>query len=114
MEAEKLSLRKAAEQIGVSHSTLSRVLGGESFDVPTLEGISEWLGVDPGVLLGAKPGSRQELSIRIEQMLKANPDLSAVFEEALKRLDAGEVSSQAISELIAYAGYRLGLTPPSK
>lgn len=42
----KLSLRDVEDEIGVSHATLSRIERGYAFDIPTLEKIVAWLGLE--------------------------------------------------------------------
>ena len=42
----KLSLRDVEDEIGIGHATLSRVERGYAFDIPTLEKIVAWLGLE--------------------------------------------------------------------
>jgi len=51
---QKLSLRDVEDEIGVSHATLSRIERGYAFDIPTLEKIVAWLGLE--VQLAEKKG----------------------------------------------------------
>ena len=48
-----ISVREASRQVGVSATTMSRVLEGESVDVDTLIMICSWLGVSPSHVLDA-------------------------------------------------------------
>jgi DNA-binding Xre family transcriptional regulator len=47
-----LGLRKAAEQIGITHTTLSRVESGRVPDLKTFGLICKWLEVEPNQVLG--------------------------------------------------------------
>jgi transcriptional regulator with XRE-family HTH domain len=47
-------LREVANEIGISHATLSRIENGKLPDIETFKKICEWLNVDPGVMLGVK------------------------------------------------------------
>jgi DNA-binding Xre family transcriptional regulator len=47
-----LGLRKAAEQIGITHTTLSRVESGKVPDLKTFGLICKWLDVEPNKILG--------------------------------------------------------------
>lgn len=48
----ELGLRKAAEQIGITHTTLSRVESGRVPDLKTFGLICKWLEVEPNQVLG--------------------------------------------------------------
>jgi DNA-binding Xre family transcriptional regulator len=45
-------LRKAAAEIGITHTTLSRVESGKVPDLKTFGLICKWLGVEPNQILG--------------------------------------------------------------
>lgn len=47
-----LGLRTAADQIGITHTTLSRVEAGNLPDLNTFIKICKWLGVQPNEVLG--------------------------------------------------------------
>jgi DNA-binding Xre family transcriptional regulator len=47
-----LGLRAAADQIGITHTTLSRVESGKLPDLNTFTKICNWLGVQPNEILG--------------------------------------------------------------
>lgn len=48
----ELGLRTAADQIGITHTTLSRVEAGNLPDLNTFIKICKWLGVEPNEILG--------------------------------------------------------------
>lgn len=45
-------LRSAADEIGITHTTLSRVESGKLPDIKTFILICKWLGIDPNEILG--------------------------------------------------------------
>lgn len=49
-------VRDAAREVGISPATLSRVERGYLPDLETFRKICAWLKVDPGEVLGVKPG----------------------------------------------------------
>ena len=51
-------IREVAKEIGISHATLSRVERGYLPDLETFRTTCEWLGVDPGDVLGSKHRGR--------------------------------------------------------
>lgn len=50
----RMSLRKAAEEIGVGAATLSRIERGSTLEVDTLCKILDWLKVAPGLYFDEK------------------------------------------------------------
>lgn len=48
-------IREAANEVGVSSATLSRVENGKIPDLETFSRICRWLGEDPAIYLGMKP-----------------------------------------------------------
>jgi transcriptional regulator with XRE-family HTH domain len=52
-----MGIRAAAEKIGISPATLSRVEAGKQPDLKSFRLICKWLNIDPGLALGMQPGS---------------------------------------------------------
>ena len=109
MRQRNLSLREAGKEIGVSHTTISRILQGQAADIDTLIDMCKWLGISPSEVLDSNVEGSRGLGSRIATILEANPKLALVFEEAIGRLEKGEISPQTIEDLVAYMSYRLGL-----
>lgn len=111
LEKEGISVREASRQIGIAHTTLARVLEGESLDLSTVMAVSRWIGVSPADVLHGegKLGSLSELSAQVATLLQASPRLGAIFDELLRKFEEGVVSSDTVEDIIAYATYRLGM-----
>ncbi|MGD9093241.1 MAG: helix-turn-helix transcriptional regulator [Anaerolineales bacterium] len=111
MQREGLSLRSAASQIGVTHTTLKRVIDGEPFDVPTAKKISKWLGVNTSTLLDVTPDVDQadDVAQAMAAILATEPQLRNIFREAVKRVQTGEVELSTVREIVQYAAYRLDI-----
>ena len=110
MRERGMSLRQAAKEIGVSHTTISRILGGQTADIDTLVAIAKWMKISPSTLMdtGGEADSKT-LSAKIAAVIEQHPDLAKVFDEALSRFEAGKISTETITDLIAYMNYRLGI-----
>lgn len=78
-----LSLREAAEDVGVSFNTLARIEKGHVPDVGTFQRIAEWVGVTPGAFF--RPERRRSGSTPdiVANHLRADPALS---DEAAERI----------------------------
>jgi transcriptional regulator with XRE-family HTH domain len=108
MRGQHLSLRKAAEEIGISHPTLARILDGEPYTVETAQKIASWLGVQVGSLVDPVTDTPDSVARGLASILAAEPKLLSVFAEALRRVNAGEMDMQALKDLLSYAAFRLG------
>jgi len=114
MNSEGLSGREVARQIGVSATTVARVLNGESVDVDTLLRLCKWMDVSPAAILDAQLPSRSGLSAKIAAVIQTNPALAEIFDAAMEKLGKGEVDISVIHDLAAYAAYRLKLGEEKK
>ncbi len=91
---KKLGLRAAADESGVSASTLSRLERGAATSLPdsdTLTKLSEWLSTSIGSLLSSKQeveGQEPELTTPevVEVHLRADRDLSLETAQALAQM----------------------------
>lgn len=87
MEAQEISLRVAAEQIGVGAATLSRLLrGSENSNLPDLANVNkaaEWLGLSVADLAPRRSGERASTLADVELHLRALPGLDRKDAEVL-------------------------------
>jgi DNA-binding Xre family transcriptional regulator len=104
---DRISVREASRQVGVSATTMSRVLEGESVDVDTLIMICSWLGVSPSHVLDAFMPDEGGLGAAFAAIIEANPRLAKAFGEAIERVISGEIPPDALRDVVAYANYRL-------
>ncbi len=94
----RLTLRQAAEQIGVSPTTLSRIERGAGRpDLPTLDALITWLDLDrASVFDAARPEAPSTLEA-VQVLLRADKNLnertaralSTIFESVYKELSDG-------------------------
>jgi transcriptional regulator with XRE-family HTH domain len=86
-------LRIAAQEIGISPATLSRVENGKVPDLETFGKICRWLGEDPGTYLGLRipePAGAPKVRVHFKKGDAIKPD-----------------SAQALAEMILAAQQRL-------
>lgn len=114
MKEKNYSMRDVAKETGVSHTTISRILAGQTADIDTLIAICKWMNVSPSHFLDAQMGGEQTLGARMSAVLEANPALATVLEEALERMEDGRLSPQTLTDLVNYMVYRIGLDTKSR
>lgn len=78
-------VRDVAKEIGISHSTLSRVERGFLPDLVTFGKICKWLNVDPGEILGVKPTTENQTP-EVFGHFKKDQTLSASTAQALAQM----------------------------
>lgn len=109
IEKKGLSERKTAEAIGVSPTTIGRVLRGESIDVDTLVAICDWMNINPSHVLDSRLSGNDSLVAALTAIVESDPRLATVFDEALEKLYNQEIGPDDLRELLRYAAYRLHL-----
>jgi transcriptional regulator with XRE-family HTH domain len=79
-------VREVAREIGISHSTLSRVERGFLPDLDTFGKICKWLNVDPGEILGVKPTTETHQTPSVYGHFKKDQTLSISTAQALAQM----------------------------
>ena len=96
----RLSVRAAAREIGVSHTTLNRVLEGSQLDLDTFIKFCEWLNVRPATMLGMETGNTLEI-------LNEFPELRDALTDASRMIAEGRASSDFIRDVEAYIRFKV-------
>jgi DNA-binding Xre family transcriptional regulator len=106
MDIEDLSVRRAADKIGVSHSTVARAANGETVEVDTLVKICDFLGVPIEDILDVKE-TPDEIVRQIAMVLSIEPELSQTFGDIARGIREGRFDTKVLAEIAAFAHYRL-------
>ena len=111
MDRRHLSYRDAAQEIGTTHNTIMRILNGEQVNLDTLIKISEWSGIEFATLLGMSKNDEDDQAVQnfIAALIQAEPGFKKVFAGAYHSFLEGEINSDDIREIAAYAAYRLSI-----
>jgi transcriptional regulator with XRE-family HTH domain len=107
LDHDTISIREAGRQIGVSATTISRILSGESIDVDTLISVCGWAGVSPSDVLDAELKDDRALGSKIASVLGTVPEVWEVFEKIINELDEGNIDLDTTRDLISYTTWRL-------
>ena len=106
MKLENLSLRAAAIKIGVSHSTIDRVLKGEMVEIDTLTKFSEFLKIPIDDLIGQSKEINKRFD-RISNLFSIEPELAEVLDKMVKGIKSGDIDKKIITEVSAFTAFRI-------
>ena len=109
LQEDNITRREAAKRVGVSHTTLKRIIEGSPADVDTLLKLCDWMEIEPADALNsmALKGDNKLVSA-IAILVEREPGLAKLFKDAMEDVEKGNLSPDDIREIIAYAAYRLG------
>jgi transcriptional regulator with XRE-family HTH domain len=108
LEREHLSVRAAGDRLGVSHTTIHRLLDGESLDLSSVIKICNALGVKPATALNAEATDEDTSVVSvIAAIIETEPRLATLFADLAHDFQEGTVSSDDVLDIVSYAGYRL-------
>jgi transcriptional regulator with XRE-family HTH domain len=108
MKDKGLALRTAAGEIGVSHTTLARAMRGETVDFETLVRIASWLNMSVSSVVNTFDEDEESAVLNgIAALVEAEPELREVFLDAGRMVANGQISTNDLKDIAAYAAYRL-------
>lgn len=107
MRRERLSARDAARQIGVSHTTIIRMLDGDIPNIENLVAVSKWLGVSLSNALGVASKTNDSVATRVAMIIEAEPRLGNLFSSIVQDFNDGKLGMEDIEDILAYAAFRL-------
>lgn len=106
----RLSLRQAARQAGVSHTTIARIKDGKQVDVSTIVKIAHWLEIDYKTLLPGEDNNLQHTINSLYVLLTNNPPLATELTRMVTSLQEGRIEQNDLDEIIKYIGYKVQLS----
>lgn len=101
-----LSIRAAAQEIGVAHTTVIRLLDGSPVDLETLRKVCSWLNVEVGTILNTPNGDEKSLADKFAVILQRNPELRKLFDEYYDKMEHSEIDLVDLEEIIAFMVFR--------
>ena len=111
LSIRELSIRDAAIEIGIAHTSLYRILKGSSFDLQTVGKIAAWLKVPTSLLIDTISPSLDERIIAsgMTILIERNPKVGKVFREIIQDFISGKINDHDINDILSYAAYKLTL-----
>lgn len=101
-----LSIRAAAQEIGIAHTTLIRLLNGSPVDLETLRKVCGWLNVEVGTILNTSDSDEKSLTDKFACILQRKPELHELFNEYYEKMEHTEVNLVDLEEILAFMIFR--------
>ena len=101
-----ISQRQAAQEIGVSHTTVAGVRAGKEIIVSTAYLICKWLNV-PLTAAVDDISDEDRIVIQITNTLKAAPELEQIFFNSAKAVEEGDLTREDFQEIMEYISFKL-------
>ncbi len=98
-----LSYREASREIGLSHTTLVQLKDDKPMDFNTAIAVCKWLGVP--ITAVAELDENDQAMNAIATILKTAPELKAVFIEASREVDKGNLSLSDFQQIVDFAAF---------
>ena len=110
LQKRNMSVRDAGREIGVSHTTIARILAGIPADVTTLRKVCDFLGVQVSSVLNVEDKSPLGLASKIALVVEREPKLAKVFSDAMEAVNSGNLTTDDLADIVGYAAYKINLT----
>jgi transcriptional regulator with XRE-family HTH domain len=111
IERRDISVRQAAREIGVAHTTIGRILNDQEqvLNYDTILRIADWLNISPSALVTDRASDLDELGVQIAALLKTEPELAFLFGEAARRVINDRMTREQLFDLVSYASWKFGI-----
>ena len=105
IRARGLSIRQAAQEIGVAHTTLMGALKGDPLEVETLYKFCDWLHVKPSLIIADDHGDDPSGAFSV--IADVVPGLVEILKDATNDFKAGLLTEDDLEEITSYIAFRL-------
>lgn len=109
LSRERRSVRSAAREVGIAHTTLQRIIDGEPFNYETAVKLSKWLEMPVSQVVNIEGDNTTALATQIASVLRAEPKIATALSEGIERVLSGQMSQERLRELLAYMAYSLNI-----
>ena len=103
-----ISMRQAAREIGIAHTTLIRASEGKQVDLPTINKICTWIGISPEKMLNIVSKQSENLDQdKFIALLERYPALRDRLYETAAKIENGTLEPDVVKDLLNFIQYRI-------
>lgn len=93
------SIRRAASEIGIAHTTLNRIIDGQPYDLDTAQKICDWLRVDLATILSITVVNRPaEFIDRLTICMDFSPSFRNALEVLVSNFQNGKIDVTVLDQ----------------
>lgn len=107
VKRKEISYRKAAREIGISHTTATRLRDNKNVDFAIIEKLGKWLKVDFGLLVSLRSSNPMDLYTSMKVILGREPDLEKEFSTCVELIENYEIPPDVMDDILAYARFKM-------
>lgn len=93
------SVRQAASEIGIAHTTLNRIIDGQPFDLDTARKICDWLRVDLATILSITVNRSAEFIDRLTICMDFSPSFRNALEVLVSNFEKGKIDATVLDQI---------------
>ncbi len=106
IKRRKITVRQAAAEMGLSHTTIYDVMKHRPLQVVTANTICKWLGVSITTALD-EPACNDTTAAAISVILRHVPELATTFIEAAEAMEKGTMAPEDLLAVIEFMAYQI-------
>src|SRR5450759_1153919 len=106
MRDRDMSLREVAREIGISHTTVARILDNKAADIDTLDAVARWMNVPLVSILDLRLQG-DDVVDQVRLAMSLYPELANVFRDILQGIISGDVEPRVLADVAAYTVFRI-------
>ncbi len=107
LASRRISAREAAREMGITHTTVIRILEGKPSDLETIKKTSAWLKVDPISVLNISFQDDKKWLWKFAAILENNPNMLKAFQEIIEDVEVNDINFETINEITSFINFAL-------
>ena len=98
LHSRRKSIRQAASEIGIAHTTLNRIIDGQPYDLDTARKICDWLQVDLATILSLTVNRPTEFFDRLRMCMDFSPAFRDALEVFVLNFENGKTNAKILDQ----------------
>jgi DNA-binding Xre family transcriptional regulator len=106
IQEKQLSLRGAAREIGIAHTTLQRFLAGKPYEMDTVLRICKFLDIAPETALNSLPNNSDRYNDLL-LILQSEPYIAHALLTSIDDFHANRLTKEDLLEIIEFVAFKI-------
>lgn len=106
IQEEHISMREAARQIGIAHTTLQRFLAGKPYDMDTVLNICKFLDIAPEAALNSLTNNTDRYNDLVI-VLQSEPYIAHVLLTSIEDYRANRLTKEDLLQIMEFVAFKI-------